>query len=158
MNAFEEVYRLYYDDVYHFALSLCCNSSTAEEIAQETFFKAFKKIDEFDGRSSMKTWLFTIAKNDFLNKAKFQKRFADPETDPETVSQTDVLSDVTDKETTRQIYRALHKLQDPYKEVFLMHYSGDLAFSDIGDLFGKTESWARVTYHRAKQKIKEEII
>ncbi len=157
MNAFEEVYRLYFDDVYHFVLSLCGSPPMAEEIAQETFFKAFKKIDTFDGRSSMKTWLFTIAKNDFLNNVRFRKRFADSSTIPETASSEDLLASVTAKETTRQIYRVLHLLQEPYKEVFLLRYSGDLSFADIGDLFGKSESWARVTYHRARQKIKEAL-
>ncbi|MBE5906293.1 MAG: RNA polymerase sigma factor [Lachnospiraceae bacterium] len=157
MNAFEEVYLLYFDDVYRFALSLCGNSSLAEEIAQETFFKAFKKIDTFDGRSGIKTWLFTIAKNVFLNNVRFQKRFTDPESVPEAVSETDPLSSTTAKETTRQIYHVLHLLPDPYKEVFLLRYSGDLSFADIGDVFGKSESWARVTYHRARQKIKEAL-
>ena len=51
----------------------------------------------------------------------------------------------------------LHELPEPYKEVFQLRVFGELAFGQIGRIFGKTETWARVTYHRARLKIQERM-
>lgn len=62
-----------------------------------------------------------------------------------------------DRETARQLHVLLHALPEPYKEVFSLRTFGELPFAQIGELFGKTESWARVTYFRARQKLKEAL-
>lgn len=156
MKDFEKIYSEYYDAVFRYVLSLCMDESWAEEITQEAFFKALKSIDTFRGECKLSVWLCQIAKNTFYTAAKRKQRQADHllESIPsdETIEQQ-----IYDKETAFQIHKLLHALDEPYKEVFWMRTFGELSFRDIGILFGKTESWARVTYHRAKMRIKEGV-
>ncbi len=156
MKDFEKIYSEYYDIVFRYVLSLCREESLAEEITQEAFFKALKSIDSFRGECKLNVWLCQIAKNTFYTEAKRRKRQTDDP--PEEISSTDSIEQrLYDKEAALQIHTLLHTLDEPYKEVFWMRTFGELSFRDIGVLFGKTESWARVTYHRAKMKIKEDF-
>ena len=88
---------------------------------------------------------------------KSKKLLPKQEDETEAVLSMDLLQDFSDKETAFQVHKALHKLAEPYKEVFSLRVFGELAFADISSLFGKSESWARVTYHRACKKIREEL-
>ena len=154
MTEFEEVYRLYFRDVYRYCLALCRDEETAEEVTQETFFKALNAIDQFDGRCKLYVWLCQIAKNTYFSM-RSKKRPDKLEADiPSGESLEEWL---LTKESAFEIHRVLHRLEEPYKEVFSLRTFGELPFKQIGELFGKTESWARVTYHRARLKIKEEL-
>lgn len=154
---FQEIYNLYFRDVYRFTLSLCRNESLAEEITQETFFKALSSLDSFDGKCKISVWLCQIAKNTYISICRKEKRF-DANTDTRILADpSDIELQLSDEETAYSIHKILHNLEEPYKEVFSLRTLGELSFLKIGQLFGKTESWARVTYHRAKLKIKEEI-
>ncbi len=154
MSDFQEVYDLYFKDVYKYALSLTRNAQAAEEITQETFFKALKHIDSFRGQCRLYVWLCQIAKNTYLSELQKGKRNI-PE--PEASSGTNLEEQLLVKESAFEIHKLLHQLPEPYKEVFSLRVFGELSFRQIGELFGKTESWARVTYHRAKLKIKEDL-
>lgn len=157
MTDFQEVYNLYFLDVYRYALSLCRNEAIAEEITQETFFKALSALDSFDGKCKVSVWLSQIAKNTYISMCRRDKYLA-PNTDTDRLTDPfDLELHLSDKETALSIHKILHSLEEPYKEVFSLRTFGELSFRHIGQLFGKTESWARVTYHRAKLKIKEEI-
>ena len=154
MTEFEEVYRLYFRDVYRYCLALCRDEQTAEEVTQETFFKALNAIDQFDGRCRLYVWLCQIAKNTYFSMQS-KKRPDGLEAD---ISSGESLEErLLTKESAFEIHRVLHRLEEPYKEVFSLRTFGELPFKQIGELFGKTESWARVTYHRARLKIKEEL-
>lgn len=155
MKDFEKIYSEYYDAVFQYVLSLCKDEALAEEITQEAFFKALKSIDTFRGECKLSVWLCQIAKNTFYTVNKRQQRQADYplEQIPDRAS---IEKTICDKEDAFQIHKLLHKLEEPYKEVFWMRTFGELSFRDIALLFGKTENWARVTYHRAKMKIKED--
>lgn len=156
MRNIEKVYSEYYDVVFKYVLSLCKNESWAEEITQEAFFKALKSIDSFRGECKLSVWLCQIAKNTFYTEAKRQQRQVDYPM--ELIQYEDSVEQrILDKDTAFEIHQLLHDMEEPYKEVFWMRTFGELSFRDIGNLFGKTESWARVTYHRAKIKIKEGI-
>lgn len=155
MTDFQEVYDLYFKDVYKYALSLSRNEHVAEEITQETFFKALKNIDAFRGQCRLYVWLCQIAKNTYFTYARKQKRDAPEE---EGASGEGLEERLITKESAFEIHKVLHKLPEPYKEVFSLRVFGELSFAQIGELFGKTESWARVTYHRARLKIKEEMV
>ena len=156
MHEFEEIYERYFKDVYKFALSLTHSADLAEEITQETFFKALKGIDCFDGHCKLFVWLCQIAKNTyFTSRQKISREDALP---GELGLDNDSLEErFLDRETGFEIHKRLHALEEPYKEVFSLRTFGELSFRQIGELFGKTESWARVTYHRAKLKIKEDL-
>lgn len=155
MIEFETVYKRYFKDVYKYALSLTRDEHIAEEITQETCFKALKSMEQFDGRSKLYVWLCQIAKNTYFTSkqraAKGSKLIEEPCSDDSLEER------LLKKEDFLEIHRALHTLEEPYKEVFSLRALGDLPFQQIGELFGKTESWARVTYHRAKIKIKEDL-
>lgn len=156
MQDFDKIYAEYFAEVYKFTLVLCQNQSLAEEITQEVFFKALKNIDSFGKNSKISTWLCQIAKNAYLDYAKKHKLKADCAFD-NIPSAEDIEGRFTEKETAYEIHKILHKLGEPYKEVFHLRTFGELSFSQIANLFEKTESWARVTYYRAKVLIKEEL-
>lgn len=156
MEDFDKIYSDYFSEVYKFVLSLCHDPTVAEEITQEAFFKALKNIDSFKGDCKLSTWLCKIAKNTFYSYTKKHGRQADHAPDI-MISDENIEERFADKETAYAIHKVLHKLNEPYKEVFWLRTFGELSFSQIGALFSKTESWARVTYYRAKILIKEEI-
>ena len=150
---FEELYRENFDLVYRYALGLTQDVHAAEELTQETFFKALQAIDGFRGECGLKTWLCGIAKNKFLSQQRQKKpepldelpETRDPGVGPESA--------VLRKDESMRLHRLLHELPEPYKEVFSLRVFGQLGFREIGELFGKTENWACVTFHRAKAKI-----
>jgi len=162
---FEDIYERFFKDVYLFVLAMSGNPSMAEDITQETFFKALKEIDHFKGKCSVKSWLCQIAKNLYIDDVRRKKRF-------ETVKKSltgevreggpraeegSAESAAVRRDEVLSIYKALHCLEEPYKEVFGLRTLGELSYKEIGEVFGKSESWARVTYHRAKLKIREQL-
>ena len=157
---FEEMYRLYFKDVYLFILAMSKSPDIAEEITQETFFKVLKNINKYRGECSVKTWLFQIAKNTYLSHIKKTKHqeTEDKISDSESSSQHSMESMCISKDEALSIYKVLHYLEEPYTEVFTLRTLGELSFREIGEIFGRKEGWARVTYHRAKSKIREQII
>ena len=156
MEDFDKIYAEYYSEVYKFVLTLCQNPTLAEEITQESFFKALKSIDSFNGNCKLSTWLCKIARNTFYSYTKKHNRQVDYPLDA-ILSDENIEEQFTDKEIAYAIHKVLHKLNEPYKEVFWLRIFGELSFAQIGALFEKTESWARVTYYRAKIMIKEEL-
>lgn len=155
MTDFNEIYLEYFKDVYKYILSLSKNEAIAEEITQETFYKALRSIDNFDGRCKMCVWLCQIAKNTYFSYYEKQKRDA-TNTLEEAFSDPIELK-LINQESAFEIHKALHNLSEPYKEVFTLRLFGELSFAQIAELFSKTESWARVTYHRAKLKLMEDV-
>ena len=149
---FEGIYQAYYYDVYLYTKSLVADKEIAEEITQETFFKALKSFHQFDGKKDVRAWLFTIAKNTYFTHYKRQKREINME---ENLAQQDVqlVDYLMNEERALAIHRFLHAMEEPYKEVFSLRTFGELSFEAIGNLFGKSDGWARVTYYRAKKKI-----
>lgn len=155
----EEVLCAEYEAVYRFALSLCRNDIEAQDITQETFLKAMKSCGKFQGNSSLYTWLCAIAKNLWLNNCKKSIREVLPEDifGLRNENQVPVEQNIVDKELAFHVHRLLHTMQEPYKEVFSLRVFGQLSFGEIAGLFSKTESWARVTYHRARKMIGEKL-
>lgn len=156
VEEFDKIYTEYFLEVYKFVISLCQNPELAEEITQETFFKAIKNIESFQGDCKFNTWLCKIAKNTFYSYAKKHNRQVDFSFDV-IISDENIEKQFVDKETAYAIHKVLHKLKEPHKEVFWLRIFGELSFAQIGAIFDKTESWARVTYYRAKIMIKEEL-
>ena len=150
MTEFEAVYRRYFDDVYRYIRRLSGDGALAEEIASEAFFKAMRALDSFRGDCDIRVWLCQIAKNTYysaLRRKRPPPEPAPPEDSPE--------QQLEDKEAAFKAHQLLHQLDPVYKEVFWMRAFGELSFREIGALFDKTENWARVTYYRAKTKIRE---
>ena len=154
MSEFEKIYSEYFTDIYKFVLSLCHNETVAEDIAQETFLKAIENINNFKSGCTLKVWLCQIAKNTYISYYRKNKKII--KQDIELTDDSFELK-LIDKETAFEIHKVLHDLDEPYKEVFSLRIFSELSFVQIGELFKKTESWARVTFHRAKIKLKEKI-
>jgi RNA polymerase sigma-70 factor (ECF subfamily) len=157
MPEFGKIYSEYFDDVYKYVYSLCHNSSVAEEVTQDSFFKALKSIDSYKGECKLRVWLCQIAKNTYFTFCNKQKRLVTCDL-VEQEQTCDFENDFINQEESFEIHKALHSLEEPYKEVFSLRIFGELSFLKIGEIFGKTEGWARVTYYRAKIKLKENLL
>lgn len=155
----DEIYRQYFQTVYRYALSLSRDPDTAEEVAQETFFKALKKIDGFKGECSVQTWLCSIAKNTYFSMAAKQKnkeKVLEEQSSYSETTQESFEDSLIEKDEGMRLHRILHRLREPYKEVVMLRLFSELSFREIADLFGKSESWARITFMRGRRMIKEE--
>ena len=158
MESFEEVYKSYFPTVYGYLLNLCRDDALAEELTQETFLRALQSIGGYRGDCKLSVWLCQIAKNLYFSYAKRRKRHVSLEELPEeTIAAADPEEQVIHQELSRRVREVLQTLDEPYRAVFRMRAFGELPFAEIARLHGKTESWARVTYHRAKMKIQEEL-
>lgn len=154
---YEKLYNAYYMQVYSYVMTLSKNKELAEDVTQTAFFKAMSSRSDFHGRSNELTWLCTIARNTFYDEVRRQKHICTLPEDMEFSSNDDLEKSVADSDTAYRIHVALHTLEEPYKEVFSLRVFGELPFSQIASIFAKSESWARVTYHRARIKIKERM-
>ena len=157
MKDFAQVYDLYFRDVYKYTLGISRDAHLAEEITQETFFKALNSLDTFKGDCKLSVWLCQIAKNCYMSHCRKGKYLTSGVETDQMDSGMNLEEQISDKETVFAVHKILHRMEEPYKEVFSLRTFGELSFKQIGELFGKTENWARVTYHRAKLKIKEEL-
>ena len=153
----EKLYEAFYMKVFSYVMTLAKDRLDAEEITQETFFRAISTDKSFRGDSDSYTWLCAIAKNIFIDS---KRRYANQEDEvPEELADENkgIEEKLSDRETSLRIHTILHQLEEPYKEVFLLRVYGEMPFENIGKLFGKTGNWACVTFHRAKAKIKAEL-
>jgi len=148
VEQFEEVYVQHFQFVYRFLMGLCRNASLAEEIAQETFVRAMTQWEKFRGKCAVNTWLCSIAKNIYFAHVR-QRRFV-PLEQVQVDDGMRVEEAIFAGETQITLHRLLHKLPEPYKEVFALRVFSDLTHQQIGTLFDKTDAWARVTFYRAK--------
>ncbi len=154
---YEKLYNSYYMQVYSYAVSLTKSRELAEEITQHTFFKAMSARAEYKGNSDEVTWLCAIAKNLYYDEKRKESKITDIDELSDIPSDEDIAGSVADADLSLRIHIILHKMDEPYKEVFGLRVFGELSFAQIATVFGKTETWARVTYHRAKLKIQERL-
>ena len=155
MKEFDAIFKEFTPVVYHFLLSLCGNESLAEELTAETFYQAYLHIGQFRGDCKIETWLCQIAKNTLIKEQKRRSRFVSPDVLENTVDNTNIFEALANREQALQIHKHLHTLKEPYREVFMLRVFGDLGFTEIAGICGKSESWAKVTFYRAKNKLIE---
>lgn len=154
MGDFEKIYREHGKTIYSFLFSLSHDEHVSEELTQETMFRAIMHFSSFRGDCKLSVWLCQIAKNlyyEWYNKNR--KTIPLDETYISCEDEGDISLDLADRETAWQILQLLHTLDDPYREVFMLHALGDVSLKDISRLFKKSDSWARVIYYRAKNMI-----
>ncbi len=155
MQDFSIIYEKSVKKVYHFLLKLCKNPVLAEELTAETFYQAFLHVEQFEGRCEIDTWLCQIAKNAYAKEMKRTSRHKPFEDWP-----NDVINEyekLEDKEQALQLHKFVHELNEPYREVFMLKVFGDLSFKEIAGICDKSESWAKMTYYRAKAQIVEKM-
>ena len=154
---YEKLYNLYYMQIYSYVVSIARNRELAEEITQNTFYKAISTKSKFKDKSNELTWLCSIAKNLYYDELRKNQHITDMSEIGELPSDENIERTVFDSDMAFRIHLVLHSLDEPYNEVFQLRVFGELSFAHIATIFGKTETWARVTYHRAKLKIQERM-
>lgn len=156
----EAIYREYSKIVFNYLLSLTHNPETAEELMQETFYSAIKGINKFNNETELKTWLCKIAKNKWIDYYKKNKRLETINIDE--INEKLLLDDSIELEYVKrneliELYKQIHRLGEKEREVVYLRIRAEFSFKEIGTIMGKTEEWARITFYRAKIKLKEEL-
>lgn len=157
MTEFESIYNTHFRDVELYLLALCKEPTLAEELTAQVFFQAMKALPKFRGDCDIRTWLCTMGKNCYYSHIRKNRPIVSVEELTIPDARTPVEEQIADKDQAMQIHQILHELPEPYKEVFSLRVFGELSFADIGALFGKSQNWSCVTYHRARQKIMDEL-
>lgn len=155
MESMEEIYRQYAQTVYRYSLSLTRDSDLAEELTQETFAQAIESVHRFDGSCRLSTWLCAIAKNQW-----YSYRRKHPETlelAEQDITAPSPEGSMEAAEERLDLLRRLHSCPEPYREILYLRLFGGLSFREIGEILGKSENWARVTFYRGKESIKKEM-
>ena len=154
---FEEIYRRYFGDVYRYLLRLSGSETAAEDVTSETFLRAMQALPRFRGDCDVRVWLCRIARNTYFSTRRDPNNQPMEEPGEERAGSAPSPEEETlRREEGRRLRQLLHGLEEPYREVFLWRHYGDLSFREIGQLFGKSENWACVTYHRARGKLRKE--
>lgn len=155
MENMEEVYRRYAQTVYKFLLAQSRDPHTAEELTQETFYQAVRSIDRFDGTCKVSVWLCQIAKHLWYQHLRRSGRETElpEEADLPLVPSAEEV--VLARSGQMELLRRVHALPEPGREVVYLRAFGGLSFREIGDVMGKTETWARVTFYRGKERLKQ---
>lgn len=156
MADFEKIFSENQGFIYKYLIKLCGNPSLAEELTQETFFRAYMNIAGLKNENKVSVWLCQIAKNTYFSWYNEHKKLTEIE-NGESVKSDDIEDAFIQKELTEKALLCLHTLDEPYKEVFMLNVLGQVSLTDISKIFGKSESWARVTFYRAKQKLAERM-
>lgn len=151
----EEIYQNHAKTVYGFLLTKTRNPDLAEELTQETFYRAVKQSGKFKGESRVSTWLCGIAKNVWLETLRHNHRESPLEDASEQATASSEILFFQKAEQT-EIFKLLHQMQEPAREVLYLRLIGNLSFRQIGEVMNRNENWARVTYYRGKEKLVKE--
>ena len=155
MQSMDEIYQQYAQTVYKYLISKIHNEDLAEELTQETFCQAIKSINHFDGKCKISTWLCAIAKNLYL--AHLRKNPVHEDVDEVDLSVDSAENEALENLGKMELMKKLHELEEPYREVTYLRVFGGLSFAEIGEVLGKSENWARVTFYRGKEKLRKEV-
>ena len=159
MSAYDEIYDLYAERLYYYCFKLTKDSYMAEDLTQTTFLKAIEKLHTFKNQCSIFTWLCTIAKNEFINELNKNKRLSYEKIlyiyhEDDVTNVEDI---VLSRHTIRKLARIIKNLDEPFRDIFILRVYNEMSFKEIGYLFNKSDIWARVNYHRAREKIINKI-
>ena len=149
---FEEVYKASAQKVYRFLFGLSQSEDLAEELTAETFYQAFLHKNQFKGNSSIDTWLCQIAKNLFYKEMNRSKRFSEHAAEL-TDNEDSLFLNFENRQIAVEIHKVLRTLNETYKEVFTLHLFAELTFKEIAEIYGKSDSWAKMTFYRAKAEL-----
>lgn len=157
MQNIEKIYKEYFNIVNKYLFCLTKNSDIAEDLTQETFCKAVDKITTYNGNCKLSVWLCQIAKHiwyDYCRKNKKIKFIPEENIldfeEKETVEKT-----VIDQEEKISLYQKMQELDEKTRNVIYLRITGELSFKEIGIILNESETWARVTFYRGKNKLKE---
>ena len=155
MTDFEKLFNENREFIFKYLMKMTRDITLSEELTQETFFRAYMNYASLKNKEKASVWLCQIAKNTYFawyNEQKKKESLDDLEVASSDISTEDAF---IQKELSQKALICLHELEEPYKEVFMLSVFGCFSLKDISLAFGKSESWARVTFYRAKQKLLE---
>lgn len=150
----DTIYRLYFRDVFLFLKGLTANDGLAEELTQETFYQAVRSIGRFDGSCKVSVWLCQIAKHLWYQHLRKHKQEVPMPDEPPEIPVPSSEDGLLEREGQLELLRSIHSLPPDQREVVYLRAFGGLSFREIGDVLGKTETWARVTFYRSKEKLR----
>ena len=151
MQSMEEIYQQYAQTVYRYLFSLVRDPDLAEELTQETFYQAIRSIDRYDASCKITTWLCAIAKN--VLRTHRRKHPPTEAIEDQPLQTPSAEAEAISADAKLSLMRRLHALPEPYREIIYLRSLGNLSFREIGELLGRSENWARVTFYRAKEKL-----
>ena len=155
MESMDQVFRDHAKTVYKYLMTLTGDADLSEELTQETFYQAVKSSNRFDGSCKVSTWLCAIAKNQlaaYRRKHRITENWED-----QVLTGASAEEQVLGGESSVDLLRKIHALDEPYREILYLRFFGELSFAQIGDVFGKSENWARVTCYRGKERLKKAL-
>ena len=153
-DEFSAACQVYYDRVYRFLLSLSGNPHQAEDLTQEVFYRALLHIHRYREQGQMFTWLCAIGKNLWLTQCRKERHLPQAVADVPRPGPDETLSD---QELQDALRRAVAALPEDYRDVVILHIYGGISLKDISALKGKSDSWGKVTFYRAKQMLKQNL-
>ena len=157
MTEFEKLFNENREFIFKYLMKMTHDPLLSEELTQETFFRAYMNYASLRNKEKVSVWLCQIAKNTYFAWYNEQKKKTSLDI-IETASVDESIEDVfIQKELSKKALQCMHELEEPYKEVFVLSVLGGFSLKDISSMFGKSESWARVTFYRAKQKLLERM-
>ncbi len=154
MEDLEQIYQQHAQTVYKFLLAQSGDDQLAEELTQETFYQAVRSIDRFDGSCKISVWLCQIAKHLWYQHLRKQKREVPLSAEEMEIPIASTEARLLEQQNQLDILRQIHTLPADSREVVYLRTFGNLSFREIGDVMGRSETWARVTFYRSKEKIK----
>ena len=153
----EELYKQNAKIVYHFLYTKCKDETLAEELLQDTFLKAFESMERFDGSCKISTWLCQIARHLLYQHWEKEKKASFAELTEELPARSDTEQQALHKVELSEVLEALNRLPVDVAQVVKLRAMSDLSFKEIGEILGKSENWARVTFFRAKKQLLQEV-
>ena len=157
MTEFEKLFNENREFIFKYLMKMTRDISLSEELTQETFFRAYMNYASVRNKEKVSVWLCQIAKNTYFAWYNEQKKKGSLDDLEATSSDVNIEETFVQKELSQKALHCLHELEEPYKEVFMLSVFGGFSLKDISSIFGKSESWARVTFYRAKQKLLEKM-
>ena len=154
MDDMDAVYRAHAQTVYKFILAQCHDPDLAEELTQETFYQAVRSIGRFDGSCKLSVWLCQIAKHLLYRHYQKTKREIPValEGSEEFIPRTPAPDcRIMAKLELMEVFKDMQKLPPAMREVIYLRITGELTFGEIGEIMGRSENWARVTFYRGKE-------
>lgn len=160
MEDFSQLYKTHSKDIYKYLFYLTGDQYRAEELLQETFFQAFRSLNKFEGKSKFSTWLYAIAKNIYITQLRKDKKHnyipleeelggGGEEDNPERIFE--------ERQDEKRILDSIQGLDQSYRSVVVLRIFNDLSFKEIGYILDKNETWARVSFYRAKLKLQQTL-
>ena len=159
MQDMEQIYEQYFKTVNKYLFCLTHNNDISEELTQETFYKAVRKIDTYKGECKISVWLCQIAKNLWYDYRKKNKKVIQVGEESLEIIEDSIEDSIEKKVISNDekmlLYKKMQTLDEKTREVIYLRITGELSFKEIGIILNKTENWARVTFYRGKNKLKE---